>query len=275
MNCQNSLQSKIFNAKIFEFSFHYSQKILMKFDLSKIATQQQTKTPVHIHVDQEQDYKVLNDLIKTGDIIETKIRRKDTHDHKSKKFIYPVVKLVVNTTEYFADPASINISGVIIDSDNDAIKENTKHSLWITDGCDMNLFKNWSNDDVKSLHKSNEKPVARTNEQILYDRELQNKCFLVFQKFNTKMYDLVLYGEREALEATEMGAVKVLLVTDDVINRQSEQWIKNLTSTDRKYHGANIVIYDQSAKNYKDLTNYGGIIAVLKYYVDLSKQNTV
>lgn len=85
----------------------------MKLDLTKIQdAEQEYRYILNIYVDQSSDYAILNKLINAGDIIETKIRRKD----KSLKnpIFYAVVDILVDKAEFVNDPSeTIHIIGNI------------------------------------------------------------------------------------------------------------------------------------------------------------------
>lgn len=223
-------------------------------------------TGVNIYIDEDSDYPILDKLIKNGDIIETKIRRKD----KSLKnpVFYAIVELLVEQTEYTKEPSeTIHVVGKVTNSDHDNIKEGTKQSFWITDGCELRLMKEkWEDDDMdlinELLHpsKNNEE-----HEKLTSPKELQDKCFDLLHKYMVKKCSYVTYGN-EVFESLENGAIKVLFITEEFIDRQNEKWKNILSSEDHKYHGANIVVYDKESSNWEELTNFGGIIGVLKYY---------
>ncbi|KAK8847951.1 hypothetical protein M9Y10_019002 [Tritrichomonas musculus] len=236
----------------------------MKLD---IIYDQDSKQPSGINtiIEQSSDYPILYKLLKVGDTIKTKIRRKD----KSLKtpIFYAIVELIVENIEYIRDPTdTIHINGKISQSDNLNVKEGTKQSIWITDGCELQLIKsNWDENELSTideiLHPKSSK--VKVNE-LASPVDLQNKCFDILHKYMAKKFDYVTYG-KETLEALENGAVNVLFVTEEFIERQDDQWKNPLSSADHKYHGANIVVYNQGSANWEELTNFGGIIGVLKY----------
>lgn len=235
----------------------------MKVDLSKLKYDEQSG--VNILIEHSSDYQIIFKLVKVKDMIITKIRRKD----KLLKVpvFYALVQLFVESIEYLTDPEeTIHIVGHILQSDNSNIKEGSKQSLWITDGCELILIKNkWEKEDIELLTKSNEKKTIEIEKKkIISDRNLQEKCFEMLQKYIAKKFYLVSYGN-ETIDALENGAIKVLFVTDDYIENQSEKIKKILSSETHKYHGANIVVYDKGTNNWNELTNYGGIIGVLRY----------
>lgn len=227
---------------------------------------------VNIYIDESSDYPILDKLIKNGDIIETKIRRKD----KSLKnpVFYAMVELLVEQAEYTKDPSdTIHIVGKVTNSDHDNIKEGTKQSFWITDGCELRLSKEkweeYEKDIINEvLHPSNNDDEDKS---LASPKELQEKCFDLLHKYMVKKCSYVTYGN-EVFESLENGAIKVLFVTEEFIDRQNEKWKNVLSADDHKYHGANIVVYDKNSKNWEELTNFGGIIGVLKYnYVPSSE----
>ena len=226
---------------------------------------------INICIDQPSDYKILNQLIQIGDKIETKIRRKD----KSLKvpIFFAIVEISVEQIEYITEPnETIHICGTISTSYNENLKEGSKQSIWITDGCTIKLFKdNWKKEDIKILEEIyNPKKAVNDNKVVISDRNLQEKCFEILHKYIAKKFNLVVYGS----ETLENGAIKVLFVTNDFIERQNDTWKKKLTTKGNKYHGGNIVVYDQGTNNWEELTNFGGIIGVLKYdYISPNTSN--
>lgn len=244
----------------------------MKLELSNVQVDdQENQYVLSIYVDQPSDYALLNKLIKVGDTIETKIRRKDKY--LKNPIFYAIVDLLVEQIEYVTDPSeTIHIVGKITNSDNDNIKEGTKQSLWITDGCELKLKKDsLDTQDLKIVDDIlHPKPLNAQTKSIASSRDLQVKCFEVLHKYMAKKFSLVTYGN-ETFDALENGAIKVLFVTEEFIEQQNEEWKNILSSESHKYHGANIVVYDQGAKNWEELSNFGGIIGVLKY--DFISQN--
>ncbi|KAK8839499.1 hypothetical protein M9Y10_031855 [Tritrichomonas musculus] len=232
----------------------------MKIEMCNI----EDHTVANIYVDQSSDYVVLNKILNKGDMIETKIRRKD----KSLKnpVFYAIVKILIDQIEYTTEPEdAIHIVGKVMSSDNENVKENSKQSLWITDGCELKLFKEkWEQKELNIIDEIIHPKPAEKKKNLTSPRDLQEKCFDILHKYLVKNYNMVVYGN-ETYDALENGAVKVLFVTEDFIERQNEKWKSALSSDDHKYHGANIVVYDKGAINYDELTNFGGIIGVLKY----------
>lgn len=223
------------------------------------------ESSIDICVDKPSDYYLLTKLIQIGDKIETKVRRKD----KSLKIpiFFAIVEILVENIEFIPEQnETIHISGIISTSYNQNLKEGTKQSIWITDGCNLKLFKkNWKKEDLKIIdeifHPVN---ADKINKNMVSDPNLQKKCFEILHKYMAKKFNLVMYGN-ETLDALENGSIKVLLVTDDFIERQNDQWKNKLLTEEHKYHGGNIVIYNKGTSNWEELTNFGGIIGVLKY----------
>lgn len=118
------------------------------------------------------------------------------------------------------------------------------------------------------LHPKSADNAQKKN--IVSPRDFQEKCFDILHKYMMTKFSLVTYGN-ETFEALESGAIKVLFVTEEFIEKQNEAWKNILSSETHKYHGANIVVYDKGAKNWEELANFGGIIGVLKY--DFTPQN--
>lgn len=243
----------------------------MKIDITTAQTENNDRVYcLNIYVEQSTDYALLYQLIKIGDTIETKIRRKD----KSLKnpIFYAIVDLAIDQIEYVTDPAeTIHIFGKITRSDNEKIKEGTKQTLWITDGCELKLVK--SNLDASEMQIIEDIKNPKLKEEIkklASPKDLQEKCFNILHQYMAKKFTLVTYGN-ETLDALENGAIKVLFVTEEFIKNQNEEWKNILSNENHKYHGANIVVYDKGSKNWDELTNFGGMIGVLKY--DYTAQN--
>lgn len=242
----------------------------MKIEVSN--TQENTHC-LNIYVDKPEDYAALYKLLKVGDTIETKIRRKD----KSLKIpiFYAIVELLIEKIEYISDPSeTIHIIGKITNSDNENVKEGSKQSVWITDGCELKLIKNELDDSIMKIidEIKNPKPKAKIS-KLSSPKDLQDKCFDILHQYMAKRFSLVTYG-KETFEALENGAIKVLFITEEFIDNQNEEWKNILSSESHKYHGANIVVYDKGSKNWEELTNFGGMIGVLKYdYVPQNSSN--
>lgn len=223
---------------------------------------------VNISVNENEDYHIIKNLIKQNDIIEKRIRRKDKNIKN--RFYYINISLIVDGVEYIKDPVeTIHITGKISSSDYEYIKEGSKHSIWITDGCEFRLFKSeWNEEELRIIDDLINYDESEMNYKNLASPcDLQKKCFDILHKYITKNFSYVTYGN-ETLNTLENGAIKVLFVTIEFIERQNDEWKNILTSSTRKYHGANIVIYDKKSENWDELTNYGGIIGVLKYNIE-------
>ena len=77
----------------------------------------------------------------------------------------------------------------------------------------------------------------------------------------TKYYCcLVEYGKK-AFDSLEKEQLNVLFITLDHFSNLDEITRENMKS--HKYKKANIIIYDEDSKYYKELDDYGGIIGVL------------
>lgn len=254
----------------FQFIFTLSMKIEILYRQNN--TSKITPSIINISVNEVEDYQIIKNLIKQNDVIEKRIRRKDKNIKN--RFYYINIALIVDNVEYIKDPTeTIHITGKISNSDYQNIKEGSKHSIWITDGCEFRLFKNeWNEEELRILDDLINYDESEMNyKNLASPRDLQNKCFDILHKYITKNFSYVTYGN-ETLNTLEMGAIKVLFVTIEFIERQSEEWKYILTSSSRKYHGANIVIYDKKSENWDELTNYGGVIGVLKYNIEQSDE---
>lgn len=222
---------------------------------------------VRVSVNDETDYKILNRLIKKDDIIEKRIRKKDKV--VKNRFYYINISLIIDEVEYIEEPTeTIHLTGKITKSDFENIKEGCKQSIWITDGCEFCIIKEeWNQDEIKILEEiinyDETKPNYKTHAS---PRELQHKCFDVLHKYIAKKFSYVIYG-KETLSALENGSIKVLFVTEEFIDKQADNYKYALTTENHQFHGANIVIYDKGTDNWQELTNYGGIIGVLKYEI--------
>lgn len=243
----------------------------MKIETNKLNDDQSSR--VNIYIDQSSDYPILNKLIKNGDIVETKIRRKDKS--LKKPVFYAIVDISVEQIEYATEPdETIHIVGKVENSDHENIKEGSNQSFWITDGCELTLMKEkWNEKEMdiidEIMHPSES---AQQKKNLASPKDLQEKCFDILHKYIAKNCSMITYGN-ETFDALDNGAIKVLFVTEEFINRQNEKWQNVLSLEDHKYRGANIVVYDEGSKNWEELTNFGGIIGVLKYYYIPSSMN--
>lgn len=218
-----------------------------------------------ICVDSPSDYSILNKIIKVGDIIRTNIRRREK---ASKIHLFHIdVDLLVEKIEYISEPEeTIHIVASIIESEEMKIQAGTRLNFWIIDGCQMQLIKEkWESNELDLLRNQSKKTERKIDrEKMISSRDLQEKCFDILHKYIVKNYSLIIFGQ-ESFEALENGAIKVLMVTEDFIERQNDRWKNILSNENHKYHGSNIVVYDNGTSNYEELTSFGGMIGVLKY----------
>lgn len=237
----------------------------MKIDSTQFSNAEQPY--ITVLVNQPNDYLILHKLIKVGDYIEAKIRRKEK-SIKTKIF-YPIAKMIVRDIEYTTDPEdTLKLSCQIISCDNENVKEGSFQNLWITDGMDFKLFKeNWTDQDQQLIHQAlHPEEAVEQKKNIISERGLQQKCFERLHKVMATNPSRLLFGQKDILNSTNNGLVDVLFLTEDFLDRQNDEWKKNLTSADQSYHGARLVIYDKGTQNYDELTNFGGAVAYLKKF---------
>lgn len=113
--------------------------------------QEMIPSMVNIKVNDESDYKTIEKLIKKEDIIEKRIKRKDKLIKN--RHYYINVALIVDNVEYIKEGTeTIHITGKISSSDCEIIKEGTKQSIWITEGCEFRLIKReWDQKELKII----------------------------------------------------------------------------------------------------------------------------
>lgn len=98
--------------------------------------------------------------------------------------------------------------------------------------------------------------------KYISDPNIQDRGFEILKKYMTTKYYccLVEYGKK-AFDSLEKEQLNVLFITHDHFSHLDEKTRENMKS--HKYKKANIIIYDEDSKYYKELDDYGGIIGVL------------
>jgi stalled ribosome rescue protein Dom34 len=217
---------------------------------------------VSIRITSEHDYPILSKLIAKGDAIETCVRLREVGKGRSDsgKRNSVFVNALIRVEDVVPADGAIQIAGPY-ETARDKSRGRTK--AWLIDGTELRLTKpRWTRDDIQLLRGGLNDAVTRTND---CDRAMAE-----FRDLLNTNCDILAFGERDVVYALDVGAVKTLLVTDTVIDRQTTERQRQLRSQGGNYRGAEIIAIGTRSPFYPAMAAYGGIAAILKYQFDPS-----
>jgi len=238
----------------------------LKYQIEKIKEATETKPPKILICIFDRETAYFATLKKFGHELLTKIngnvQKKADVDVKVSNFYLEIIKLLKEYTEKLSSEKIVLASPSFW---KDELKKNLKGEEWEK----KIVFASCSSCDESAI---NEVLKRKEIEQVLKEDRITKEMKFVEELLTEISKDgMAAYGYKEVDEKTSAGAVKMLLITDEYIQklRETEQYaeIENIMKTTESA-GGEVHIISSDHDGGKKLDGLGGIGAILRYKMD-------
>ena len=126
-------------------------------------------------------------------------------------------------------------------------------------------------EDLSSAYGINELTSRQTLQKLAGEYQVLEESSIIseFEKRLGQSFEKVCYGLEQSLQSAEQGALEILLLIDTLLRSKKEsekekmtQLMESLEKTMVKFF-----IVDSKTENGKIITNFGGLIGLLRYSV--------
>jgi stalled ribosome rescue protein Dom34 len=215
---------------------------------------------VTIRICSQQDYITLASLISKGDAVEATIRVKESRPVGGKhnaRFTTGIVRV----DEIVTSDSAIGLAGRCKCADGWV--GTTK--AWLIDGTEFKLTKHcWTREHFDLIATGAAAPTAQAP---VISAGRAARAVAEFRELIVTNAALLAFGDAGVLYALDVGAVKTLLASEVAFTRQTKERQKALRNP--TFRGAEIIVLAKQSPYYAELVGYGGMVAILKYEIDL------